>query len=622
MRDHTQFANLPYVCWTDSTIVLHWLSKQSSQWQTFVANRVADIHAMLPETQWRHVRSEDNPADLASRGVSASSLRDNKLWWHGPSWLALEQANWLNSVPPPPENVPLERKLTTLTAISQHAPDLSFCQRFSSWIRLLRVVAIICRWFPPSRHDTPRRTPKINAEEVRRATIRLLRLVQQKQFPNELFDLAHNDAVNKRSNVRTLSPFVNNDGLMCVRGRLQNSSLPLSTQHPIILKNHYISKLIIRHAHQKCLHGGLSLTLATLRREFWVIQAKKLIKSIIHKCIQCARLRADVACQLMGPLPNPRVVRPERPFQHCGLDYAGPLRLRLATGRGHKSQTAYIALFICMATKAIHLEVVSNYSTEAFLAALQRFFSRRGLASTLYSDRGTNFRGASRELNQAFKQVISDGKLKSRLANDCVSWKFIPAAAPHFGGLWEAGVRSVKHHLRRVLGAKTPTYEELGTLLCQIEACLNSRPLGPLSDDPDTLNVLTPAHFLTGGPLVAIPQPSTLDIHISRLSRWQHMQQMLEQLWRLWSQDYVTSLQHRSKWYFESRPIKVNQIVLLRNDNLPPTKWNLARVIKCHSDPAGLTRVVTIKTIDGEYMRPITKLALLPIDLENNPTDP
>ncbi|XP_071580298.1 uncharacterized protein, partial [Temnothorax nylanderi] len=208
----------------------------------------------------------------------------------------------------------------------------------------------------------------------------------------------------------------------------------------------------------------------------------------------------------------------------------------------------YVAVFVCLATKAIHLESVEDYSTDGFLAAFQRFVSRRGLPSDMYSDNGTNFVGADRELQRSFRALVNNPSLKEILANDGVRWHFVPPAAPHFGGLWEAGVKSFKHHLRRVTGARTLSRSEFVTLLCKIEACLNSRPISPLSDDPSDYTALTPGHFLIGRPLTSVPEESVLEINANRLSRWQHVQLMLEQIWRSWSSDYLHSLQQRVKW--------------------------------------------------------------------------
>jgi hypothetical protein len=192
--------------------------------------------------------------------------------------------------------------------------------------------------------------------------------------------------------------------------------------------------------------------------------------------VPCARERANIPTQLMGDLPEPRV-NLSRFFLHAGIDYAGPFRVLPVTGRGQKSRKVYIALFVCLSSRAIHLELVTDYSTTAFLAAFKRFASRRGIPSDMYSDNGTNFQGADKELRDSFARIVRDDDLASTLANDGTAWHFIPAASPHFGGMWEAGVKSVKHHLRRIVGNHTLSMEEFGTLLCQIEACLNSRPL-------------------------------------------------------------------------------------------------------------------------------------------------
>ncbi|XP_029168374.1 uncharacterized protein LOC114938560 [Nylanderia fulva] len=210
----------------------------------------------------------------------------------------------------------------------------------------------------------------------------------------------------------------------------------------------------------------------------------------------------------MGNLPRDRVT-PTRSFLSTGLDYAGPISIRTSKKRGHRSQKGYIAVFICFWSKAIHLEVVSDYSSEAFIAALRRFVSRRGLCTDIYSDCGTTFIGADRTLRELFKASTSEGHHIARVAStQGIRWHFNPPAAPHFGGLWEAAVKFTKFHLRRVIGETTLTFEELSTLLTQIEACLNSRPLQALSDDPDDTSALTPGHFIIGAPLLAVPEPS------------------------------------------------------------------------------------------------------------------
>ncbi|KAL6432033.1 hypothetical protein ACFW04_007459 [Cataglyphis niger] len=288
----------------------------------------------------------------------------------------------------------------------------------------------------------------------------------------------------------------------------------------------------------------------------------------------------------MGDLPRLRVT-PARPFLRTGVDYAGPIQLRTTKGRGHRSYKAFIAVFVCLSTKAVHLEVVSDYSADAFLAALRRFTARRGLCRSLQSDCGTNFVGADAQLRAFFTASNpAQRRIADQLANDRIQWRFNPPSAPHFGGLWEAAVKSLKHHLRRVLGESTLTYEEMSTLLAQIEACMNSRPLQALSDDPDDLAALTPGHFLVGTALNALPEP--------------------------WSREYLHSLFQRPKWWASNKEIRIGRLCLIRSDNTPPTRWPLARIIAIQPGEDGQVRVVTVRTATSELTRPIVKIVLLP----------
>ncbi|XP_055909612.1 uncharacterized protein LOC129944287 [Eupeodes corollae] len=260
-----------------------------------------------------------------------------------------------------------------------------------------------------------------------------------------------------------------------------------------------------------------------------------------------------------------------RPFSHTGVDYAGPIEIKSWKARGAKILKGYFAVFICLATKAIHLEVVSDLTTSAFLAAFKRFTARRGSCKKTYSDCGTNFVGANNELTKMLKEASHDWKeIAKTLANHGTDWHFIPPASPHFGGLWEAGVKSVKYHLKRVVGTERLTFEELATLLTQIEACLNSRPLCPLSDSLDDLNALTPAHFLVGESLYAVPQGETNE-NVTHIDRWKRVQALAEGFWRKWNSEYLARLQQRPKWMKIQAMPKIGDLVLLKDERLPPT---------------------------------------------------
>ncbi|XP_071650768.1 uncharacterized protein [Temnothorax longispinosus] len=317
----------------------------------------------------------------------------------------------------------------------------------------------------------------------------------------------------------------------------------------------------------------------------------------------------------MGQLPA-EPARPDRPFQSAGVDYAGPVFLWITKGRGHKAVKGYICLFVCLFSKAIHLEAVSDLSSASFLAAFKGFTARRGHCRLLMSDNGTNFRGAAKELRAMFKTTSSFYHASAAdLANHGTEWSFIPPGAPHFGGLWEAGVKSVKYHLRRVLGEHKLTFEEMATLLSQVKACLNSRPLYALSNDPSDLSALTPGHLLVGEPLVNIPEPSLLGADVNRLpSRWALVSGMRDHFWSRWSREYVHHLQQLKKWRRTSPNLEVGTLVLLKDELQPPAKWALARVTALHPGSDGLVRVVSIKIASAAFRRPIAKLCPLPVE--------
>ena len=335
------------------------------------------------------------------------------------------------------------------------------------------------------------------------------------------------------------------------------------------------------------------------------------MKSHVLRCVVCARQRGIRAHQPMGQLPLSRVT-PSQPFTHAGINYAGPITLKTWKGRGAKTQKGWICVFVCMTTSAVHLELVTDYSTEGFIATYRRFSSRRGIPHTIYSDCGTNFVGADANLKSMFPQGSQyHQELASLFVNDNTTWCFNPPAAPHMGDKWEAVVKSMKYHLRRTVSDTVLTFEEFSTLLTQIEAMLKSRPLEPLSDDPEDISTLTLAHFLIGKPLSTLPEPSVEHSSLSPSARWQLIQKKMQQFWSQWSAHYLQRQQSISKWHHPSNDIKVGSLALITDERFPPSKWPLARVLTLHPGKDGLTRVVTVKTATTTLTRPIAKLAIL-----------
>lgn len=323
---------------------------------------------------------------------------------------------------------------------------------------------------------------------------------------------------------------------------------------------------------------------------------------------------------MMGALPTARIT-PSRPFSHTAMDYSGAVMVRSSRGRGHHATKGYVAVFVCLSTKAIHIEVVSDLTSIAFIAAYKRFTGRRGVCSDLYSDNATNYVGAAAVFRNTERDMGFDNNMLTALENMGTRWHFSPPLAPHFNGLAESAIRSVKHHIRRIIGESTLTYEELSTFLVQVECCLNSRPLYPISSDPTDFAVLTPGHFLIGAPLNAVPERNVLNAKPHALVRWMLVQQMVQRFWSQWSSEYLHTLQQRRKWQHDRPNLAVGDMVIIAEDNLPPSSWALGRILEVHPGNDGKVRVVTLRTAKQTMKRSIVKLARLPTQDDDEKED-
>jgi len=499
-------------------------------------------------------------------------------------------------------------------------PVEDFTKRFSKFLRLTRVTAYCMRCINNCRQPREaRKTTTLTTQELDHALMCCIRFVQQNSYFQEIQDLTDNQEVSSSSTLKTLHPFLDQKGILRVEGRLQQSELSYQTMHQIILPpNCHLTKLIVSSEHYRLHHAGPQLLITSLRERYWIPRIRNIVKTVIHHCLTCYRFKAQASQQLMSELPSHRF-RPSRPFLTTGVDYAGPVSIPLGSSRSKQISKGYIAIFVSFVTKATHIELVSSLSTESFLAALIRFTARRGKTSIIYSDNETNFKGAAHQLHQVHTMLHSASQMatiQDHLTSEDCTWRFIPPRAPHFGGLWEAAVKSMKHHLRRSLGSHIATFEELSTLLSEIEACLNSRPLCSLSSDPHFSNYLSPGHFLIGDPLTQLPTADLTDHKCNTLSRWQYHQQQLQLFLQRWSSDYLHELQKRQRWTKSSANLQPNQIVLLKDDSTNPLQWPTAIITDVHPGRDGRIRVVTVKTPTGTYKRPISKICPIPHESE------
>jgi hypothetical protein len=600
--------------WTDSSIVLAWISANANSWQTFVANRISEIQDTTTRADWNHVRSKDNPADIVSRGMSPKELMNSDLWWHGPVWLRTPSENWPKSYPDQTQSVPEKRKVTLVATTV--TPEFETLTKFSSFSKLQRVIALCLRFIQNCHHKTNKVSGFLTCDELNKARVAILKIIQRQHFNTELTDLKNNKTIRKDSKLIALSPFLSKEGLIRVGGRLTHAPINFNQKFPIVLPaNHYITELVVRQEHERQLHAGPQATLCSIRQVYWPISGRNTVRKIIHRCVKCFKANPKGLTQKMGDLPVDRL-QPARPFIKTGIDYAGPIYLKTGTSRSKQRVKAYIALFICFTTKAIHIELVGDLTTESFLNALKRFISRRGHVAEIYSDNATNFTGASRELKFLLNSSKCQNLISQEMNNVNTRWHFIPPRSPHFGGLWESGIKSIKYHLKRVIGDTSVTYEEMYTLLTRVEACLNSRPLTPMSPDPTDFSVLTPAHFLIGAPITAPLEPNLEELKINRLSRWQRIEQLRQQFWRRWIREYIPQLQLRPKGQrITNDNVQPGDMVLIKEDNVVPLHWPLGRVVQVHPGHDGVVRVVSVKTAKGAVVsRSVKKLCVLPLD--------
>ena len=378
-------------------------------------------------------------------------------------------------------------------------------------------------------------------------------------------------------------------------------------KHPIVLpRNHHITEILVRHYHVKAGHSGKELVMSHIRERFWILGARRIIRQIQNQCFTCRKLYSKPLIQRMADLPTDRLEAEKPPFSSVGVDFFGPFIVK----SGRNQLKRYGCIFTCLAIRAVHIEVTFSLETDSFINALQRFISRRGQPHIIRSDNGTNLVGAERELKAAVKEWNSS-KMQEFMRQEQIDWKFNPPTASHMGGVWERQIRTTRKILSALMNQQPLTDETLPTLMCIVENIINSRPISPVSDDPNDLEALTPNHLLQPRNDVKLPPGNFYQHDIYSRKRWRQVQYLANVFWSRWKAEYLPTLQSRAKWLKPERNLQINDIVLIKEDNLPRFQWLLGRVLNVTMGSDGLVRSAEVKTNSGEFLRPVHKLCLL-----------
>jgi len=618
--------------YTDSMITLYYINNEHKPLKTFVANRVATIRNNSSPNQWAHVKSEDNIADIASRGASTNAFLANDYWKPGPGFLKQpmnENSKTLDYneqelLPYAPEL----KKSVLSCAIDTITPDslddnviISLSIAVSSWTKLIKIIAYVLRFINNLRQrsgsgvGTVAKICKLNVkgvlpllkpEELSQAENLILQRHQAVEFPRELKALSEGNPLLHSSSIISLNPMLEN-GLIRVGGRISNSDIDYSGKHPIVLtKTMSISKLIVNYLHVKYGHAGRQFVLTKLRERYWLINANSCVRQCLGNCLVCRRKFKVPGQQLMADLPVDRLDADSPPFTNTGIDFFGPFNVK----RARSVLKRYGVIFTCLTVRAVHLEITSDLSADSFILALRRFLARRGPVKLIRSDQGTNLVGAHNELSTAIS-AWNRAQINDFMLQHDIDWRFNSPCSSHHGAAWERLIRSARRVLMSLTNEQTMDEETLLTLMCEVEWILNSRPLTKVTDDPRDLEVITPNHLLLMKNTTSFP-PGLFDCKdVYSRRRWRQVNHLANVFWARWRSEYLTLLQKRQKWHFKTRDFLVGDVVLVLDENLPRNQWALGRIIDTFQGSKGLVRRVKLRTKTSEIIRPITKLCLI-----------
>ncbi|XP_053699346.1 uncharacterized protein LOC128746321 [Sabethes cyaneus] len=603
------------VFWSDSRDVLCWIRSDRRRYSQFVAARVSEILETTEMTDWRYINTKDNVADDATKWERQPDLTEESRWFTGPKFLWEHNEYWpVDSHKSSSTNEELRANLFHHIA---SPPSVIDVRRFSRWQNLLRATAVVLRVKHNFRcviDKLSRRDGLLTADELRQASIFLFRQARAESYPDEIRILASAEkskkSLMKASSIYKLNPFLDEHQVLRMHGRISACEYAsMDARNPIILsQSNYVAWLVVKDCHERFHHRNHTTVLNELRHVYRIPRLKQLFDKVKAGCQMCKNEKAVPQPPPMGDLPEARLAAFTRPFSFVGVDYFGPINVVV----GRRVEKRWGVLTTCLTVRAIHLEVAHSLSADSCIIALRNMMARRGVPIKIYSDRGTNFTAASKELKAALQEMDQEAVVREIVSPD-TEWVFLPPASPHMGGAWERLVQTVKRNLAAIRPVRNPTDESLRNMLIEVENTINSRPLTHVPvEDPDA-PVLTPNHFLLGSSSGFKPA-STLDNRAVALRRsWCASQVEANIFWQRWVRDYMPDLTKRTKWFSEVKPIEVNDVAVVVDPALPRSCWPKGRIIAVNQSKDGQVRSAVVQTMSGVYERPATKLAILDV---------
>ncbi|XP_058881751.1 uncharacterized protein LOC131737334 [Acipenser ruthenus] len=616
--------------YTDSKVVLGYICNQTRRFYVYVSNRVQRIRRFSRPEQWHYVHTAQNPADIATRSVPAAHLSQTT-WLTGPAFLlhtgetrTTEEMSY--ELIDPESDVEVRSHVTTCQNIGLGAYRFG---RFSSWKSLTRAVASlvhISHCYKTTDHEQKENcngwhhcTKPHTSDELAKAKAVIIGCTQREAYKVEFTCLEKGKEIPKNSPLRKLNPIIDEEGLLRIGGRLKHSALNTAEKHPLIIPGRsHVATLLTNYYHERVKHQGRVFTEGAIRTGgIWIVGAKRCINSNLRKCVTCKKLSGRTAEQKMADLPSDRLSA-EPPFTYVGLDVFGPWTIASRRTRGGQANSKrWAVLFTCMSVRAVHIELIESMDTSSFINALRRFFALRGPAKQIRSDCGTNFIGACKEL----KILLADTNkpsVRKYLGEEGCTWIFNPPHSSHMGGAWERMIgisRRILDSMLQQIGPSRLTHEVLSTLMAEVTTIMNARPLTPISTDPDSPFLLTPAMVLTQKVCTPLPPPGAFDNTDLYRQQWKKVQHLANTFWERWRREYLATLQSRSKWQEDRPNIKVGDLVLLKDSQVKRNEWPLALVTEAFLDSDGKVRKVELKvTKHGTprtFFRPVSEVVLL-----------